>query len=42
VTLVAVASLALGMGANPAMYSRFHQLLLKPLRVAAPARLGRR
>jgi hypothetical protein len=30
-TLVAIASLALGMGANTAMYSLFHQLLLEPL-----------
>lgn len=39
VTTVAVASLALGIGANAAIFSMFSQLLLKPLPVAAPESL---
>jgi putative ABC transport system permease protein len=39
VTIVAILSLALGIGANAAIYSLFNQLLLKPLPVADPARL---
>jgi putative ABC transport system permease protein len=34
--LVAVASLALGIGVNTAIYSLFHQAVMKPLAVAAP------
>jgi predicted permease len=39
VTLVAVASLALGIGANSAIFSLFDQLLLQGLPVEAPRRL---
>ena len=38
-TAVAVVSLALGIGANAAIYSLFDQLLLKPLPVAQPSGL---
>jgi predicted permease len=39
VTTVAIASLALGIGANAAIYSLFDQMLLRPLPVAAPEQL---
>src|ERR1051326_4662780 len=39
VTAVAVVSLALGIGANAAIFSLFDQLLLQPLPVPAPERL---
>ena len=39
VTIVAIVSLALGIGANAAIFSLFDQLLLKPLPVPAPTRL---
>jgi putative ABC transport system permease protein len=39
VTIVAIVSLALGIGANAAIFSLFDQILLKPLPVPAPARL---
>lgn len=39
VTAVAVVSLALGIGANSAVYSLFHQMLLRPLPVSEPERL---
>jgi predicted permease len=39
VTVVAIVSLALGIGANAAIYSIFDQLLLRPLPVQAPDRL---
>jgi predicted permease len=39
VTIVAIVSLALGIGANAAIFSLFNQLLMKPLPVAAPLRL---
>jgi len=39
VTFVAVLSLALGIGANAAIYSMFDQLLLRPLPVRDPGRL---
>ncbi|HEX5438321.1 MAG TPA: ABC transporter permease [Gemmatimonadaceae bacterium] len=39
VTTVAVLSLALGIGANAAIYSLFDQILLRPLPVSHPARL---
>ncbi len=39
VTAVAVVSLALGIGANAAIYSLFDQMLMQPLPVEAPERL---
>lgn len=39
VTAVAIASLALGIGANAAIYSLFDQMLLQPLPVPAPQEL---
>ncbi len=39
VTIIAIASLALGIGANAAIFSLFEQFLIRPLPVAAPDRL---
>jgi predicted permease len=39
VTIVAIVSLALGIGANAAIFSLFNQLLMKPLPVPEPLRL---
>ena len=39
VTIVAIVSLALGIGANAAIYSLFNQLLLRPMPVQQPERL---
>jgi hypothetical protein len=38
-TLIAVASLALGIGVNTAIYSLYHQAVLRPLPVPASERL---
>ncbi len=38
-TTVAILSLALGIGANAAIYSLFNQMLLQPLPVPTPERL---
>ena len=39
VTIVAVVSLALGIGANTGIFSLFHQLILRSLPVQEPSRL---
>src|SRR5262245_37480745 len=39
VTAIAIVSLALGIGANAAMFSTFHQMLLESLNVPRPAEL---
>src|SRR6266498_3447125 len=39
VTIVAIVSLALGIGANAAIFSIFHQILLRDLPVNEPGRL---
>ena len=39
VTIVAIVSLALGIGANAAIFSLFDQMLLRPLPVQRPGRL---
>ena len=40
ITLVAILSLALGIGANSAIFSLFDQMLLRPLPVPKPERTG--
>jgi hypothetical protein len=39
ITLVAILSLALGIGANSAIFSLFDQMLLRPLPVPSPKEL---
>src|SRR5512144_2291453 len=39
VTIVAILSLGLGIGANAAIFSLFNQIILKPLPVPEPTRL---
>jgi hypothetical protein len=39
VTVVAIVSLALGIGANTAIFSLFNQMLLRPLPVERPTKL---